>query len=54
MDPIAFADTIDSIQVSYLNRWAHVYDYIEAITKTTKPPLQAIRDNNDSDLDEVV
>ena len=31
-----------------------MYDYIEAVTKTTKPPPQAVRDNNNNDLDEEV
>ena len=31
-----------------------MYDYIEKVTKTTKLPPHAVRDNNDSDLDEEV
>ena len=31
-----------------------MYDYIEKVTKTTKLPPQAVRDNNDNDLDEEV
>ena len=31
-----------------------MYDYIEKVTKTMKLPPQAIRDNNDNDLDEEV
>ena len=54
MDPITFADTSDTIQVSYPNRWAPMYDCIEKVTKTTKLPPQAIRDNNDNDLDKEV
>ena len=38
IDPITFTDTSDTIQVSYPNLWAQMYDYIEAVTKTTKPP----------------
>ena len=52
MDPITFTDTSDSIQVSYPNRWAPMYDYIEKVTKTTKLPLQAVRDSDGSELDE--
>ena len=54
MDLIAFADTSDTIQLSYPNRWAHMYDYIEVVTKTMKPPPQAIRENNGRNLDEEV
>lgn len=31
-----------------------MYDYIEAVTKTTKHPPHAERDNNDNDIDEEV
>ena len=36
---INFVDTIDSIQVSWPQRWAHMYEYIDTTTKTTKLPL---------------
>ena len=52
MDPITFADTNDTIQVSYPNRWAPMYDYIEKVTKTMKLPPQVVRDNDGSELDE--
>ena len=52
MDPIIFMDTSDSIQVSYPNRWAPMYDYIEQITKSTELPLKVIRDNDGRKLDE--
>ena len=52
MDPIIFVDTSDIVQVSYPNRWVTMYDYIEKFTKTTKLPLQAVRESYGSELDE--
>ena len=52
MDPLTFMDTNYSIQVSYPNRWAPMYDYTKKITKSTKLPPQAIRDNDGSELEE--
>lgn len=52
MDTITFADTSDTIQVSYLNRWAPMYDYIKKVTKTMKLPPQDVRDSDGNDLDE--
>jgi hypothetical protein len=54
MDPVSFIDTSDTIQVSYPNRWAPIYDYIEKFTKTMKLPLQAIRDSDGNEQDKEV
>lgn len=54
IEPINFVDTTDSIQVSWPQTLAHMYEYIDTTTKTTKPPPQAVRDNDDSEAEEEV
>ena len=54
VEPINFTNTSDAIQVSWPHRWAHMYDYIDTTTKTTKLPPQAVRDSDDNELDEEV
>ena len=54
VESINFANIIDLVQVSWPQRWAHMYEYIKTTTKTTKLPPQAVRDSDDSELDEEV
>ena len=51
---VNFADTTDSIQVSWPQGWAHMYEYIDTATETTKFPLKAVWDNDDSEAEEEV
>lgn len=54
VESINFAYTTNSIHVSWPQRWAHMYEYIDTATKTTKLPPQVVRDSHDSELDEEV
>ena len=51
---VNFADTTDSIQVSWPQRWEHMYEYIDTTTETTKFPPKEVRDNDDSEAEEEV